>query len=356
MKEVKKLLKDGKKQVLPSNDLKLNLYSELGIYQNEPELALQTTGGNSLSFGGNVKKITAIVVVAFAIIISLAVWLFAIVKNGSTPLSLSYITLDINPAVEIVLNENDEVTEVIGVNKEGAVLVYGETFTGNKEEVVSKIIELFNRCGYFKTNNDVRLYADTTAEKESEYYGTLTKAINTKLSQLGVTCSLNTAQGSLEKAKSYGVSAAKYELAESVSKITGESVKKLVKLSYDELYKREHNYNKSEIDSAVNGIQESNEYSTLKRQMRDYEDMEDALEDIERVLKRGGDTLQMIKDYNARFYLYIDFLIDESLTGTALRQELEKLEDLADDKEDEVEDEFDRIKKHYLGVDDDDDD
>ena len=61
-------------------------------------------------------------------------------------------SIDINPSIDLMLDENDEVVWVLAKNKHAEVLLSGENFEGQHVKVVAdKIIKLAARAGYFST-------------------------------------------------------------------------------------------------------------------------------------------------------------------------------------------------------------
>lgn len=69
----------------------------------------------------------------------------------------TYVSLDINPSIELTLDANDKVVSVRGANEDGQVLLYGEaSLEGLSVEVaVAKITELAVECGYLDDDNKV---------------------------------------------------------------------------------------------------------------------------------------------------------------------------------------------------------
>ncbi|MGN1053499.1 MAG: hypothetical protein ACI4SH_08950 [Candidatus Scatosoma sp.] len=75
----------------------------------------------------------------------------------------AYMTVDINPSVEFLL-ENDKAVSVKAGNADGATLISGETFIGlTSEECVKKMVKLAEDTGYLNENNadvDISVAAD----------------------------------------------------------------------------------------------------------------------------------------------------------------------------------------------------
>lgn len=61
----------------------------------------------------------------------------------------SYVTVEINPSVEIVLDGNDEVITINGLNDDGKMLISEEDYEGKDiDDIIEKIIEEAQACGY----------------------------------------------------------------------------------------------------------------------------------------------------------------------------------------------------------------
>lgn len=71
--------------------------------------------------------------------------------------AVSYVSMDINPSVELTLDKNNKVVSVYGANEDGQVLLYGEaSLVGmDVEAAVDKITALAIEFGYIDENNKV---------------------------------------------------------------------------------------------------------------------------------------------------------------------------------------------------------
>lgn len=71
--------------------------------------------------------------------------------------AVSYVSMDINPSVELTLDKNNKVVSVYGANEDGQVLLYGEaSLVGmDVEAAVDKITALAIDLGYIDENNKV---------------------------------------------------------------------------------------------------------------------------------------------------------------------------------------------------------
>ncbi len=76
---------------------------------------------------------------------------------GKPTITKGYFLIDVNPSVEIGYDENGLVSEVLGLNTDGKVLVYGMEEKMLGESYETAIEELFNRCvslGYFSATSE----------------------------------------------------------------------------------------------------------------------------------------------------------------------------------------------------------
>lgn len=101
------------------------------------------------------KKITAVgaLLCAGAMTFSLA----ACNAGNKEAEAASFVTLDINPSIELTLDKNDKVLSVYGGNEDGQVLLFGEEdIVGiDVERAVEKITSLAVQYGYLDENNKV---------------------------------------------------------------------------------------------------------------------------------------------------------------------------------------------------------
>lgn len=69
--------------------------------------------------------------------------------------AVSYVGIDVNPSVSLVLDKNDTVLSVLaGPTRTRQVLLYGENLVGmSADEAAKKIAELSVELGYLNENN-----------------------------------------------------------------------------------------------------------------------------------------------------------------------------------------------------------
>ena len=113
------------------------------------------------------QKIIA-TVLALILVLSLSFSLTACKKTDDTPTE-AYVSLDINPAIELIVDKDNKVVSVRGENEDGQVLLYQEAgIEGVELEVaIGKIIDLAVEYGYLSEDNKV---VDTLVSSGNDKY------------------------------------------------------------------------------------------------------------------------------------------------------------------------------------------
>lgn len=101
------------------------------------------------------KKITAVSAILCAGVMTVS--LAACNPGGKEAEAASFVSLDINPSIELTLDKNDKVLSVYGGNEDGLVLLYNEeSLVGaDVETAIEKITSLAVEYGYLDENNKV---------------------------------------------------------------------------------------------------------------------------------------------------------------------------------------------------------
>lgn len=135
------------------------------------------------------KKKLPVAICILALISVLSVALVACNPDDGKPKdAVSYVSIDINPAIELTLDEDNKVVSVYGANEDGQVLLYGEDgIVGvNVESAVEKITSLAVEFGYIGEDNKV-IQTSVTAKNSDE----LLSKINTKISATAAGLNIN---------------------------------------------------------------------------------------------------------------------------------------------------------------------
>lgn len=93
------------------------------------------------------RNIFAFTSVAMAIVIAGAIGVNAIEPKVSAPKAL--IKVDVNPSVEMTVDQNNKVVSITGKNDDGIMLLHNEKLTGkNLDDVLNVIIDLESEAGF----------------------------------------------------------------------------------------------------------------------------------------------------------------------------------------------------------------
>lgn len=100
------------------------------------------------------KKFLAVVLSA---VMAGSMCAFAACNGGDKAEKQAYVSLDINPAIELIVDKNNNVVSVRGENEDGQVLLYQETeIKGEKiDKAIKKITDLAIKYGYLDESNKV---------------------------------------------------------------------------------------------------------------------------------------------------------------------------------------------------------
>lgn len=85
--------------------------------------------------------------------------------------ALAYVTLEVNPSIELIVDEDQIVLSINGLNDDGKVLLINEEFVGKKlDEVVARISELLEELGYVakEKHQTMQMHVVTESEKLRE--------------------------------------------------------------------------------------------------------------------------------------------------------------------------------------------
>lgn len=122
------------------------------------------------------KKINFLILLLFVTLFPI---LFGCGKGANYTVPNAFITIDINPSIEIITGKDGLVEEVSALNEDAEILLVGTDFTGKSvEEVSEAIVELANELGYIDSEQDNALIITAEAENADE-----TEELETKLEQ-----------------------------------------------------------------------------------------------------------------------------------------------------------------------------
>ncbi len=135
------------------------------------------------------------IIIASALLACLLLVGFAGCSDKNERKSDSFVRLDINPSIELVVDADNKIVSVYGANTDGTVLLYGETdklIGKDFEEAITQITDMAVELGYLSEDNKVVQYSVTSPDGE-EVEKLLSASIDTKVTatakNLGLTVS-----------------------------------------------------------------------------------------------------------------------------------------------------------------------
>lgn len=136
------------------------------------------------------KKLIAIITLCLSLILAMP-FFYGCGGNGNQAVATSFVSLDINPSIELTLDNNNKVVSVRGTNEDGQVLLYGEAnFVGKDvETVIQEITDLAIEHGYISQDNKV-VNTSVSAESNQKAQDILNK-INAKITATAKSASIN---------------------------------------------------------------------------------------------------------------------------------------------------------------------
>ena len=292
--DIKKRLREQAKTVLPT--AKENRSIKAQLRQSVPTRS-KDTYAKKINYSRTAWACVA-ACVCIALIGGFGFWLLSS-SGQKAPVALStntYVCIDINPSVAITLDERGSVVAVKPHNKDGAILIYGESLVGmSLEEACDRIIMLSWELGYLQSGGDVNLtIAGDDKDKERALGQDLIGKIGAYLQTNSIDANVvDTADETIRGlAQKYGVSQGKMALVQKVCQVSGMSVKKAVKLSLDDLndiledLEEEGIFEaESQLDQYKQQLQNDQDYLNLQDRLATYQRLVD---DIEKIMERGG--------------------------------------------------------------------
>ena len=180
-------------------------------------------------FNSYTKRISTFVAAAAVLVLFLTQYPFLQTNNL---VIAAYVGVDINPSLEVGVNENLKVVEVIPINEDGKIIVdqINDDFRNKSlAEFIDDTIELAKADGYLAENKDV-LLTTTTINKEAQVkIEEKVTVIKKDIEKSGVeVTTLKGDENTRKEAKDIGVSTGKYLIyKESKENLTIEETKEL---------------------------------------------------------------------------------------------------------------------------------
>lgn len=149
-------------------------------------------------------------ILSFVVMVTGCAFLFGACNGNKTSTAETYVAMDINPSIELVLDGDEKVIAVRALNKDAEILLYGaEGIVGAKiEDASEKISELAVRYGYISEDNSKIgiTVSGSTTDAEGKILSKIDAGFEASLGKIGLRFELSTdggfmLNGKLEKLK-----------------------------------------------------------------------------------------------------------------------------------------------------------
>ena len=186
------------------------------------------------------KRVIALLCCLLLLVTSLTIVGCSKKPEEETSVATSYVTMDINPSIELVVDQNNKVISVSAANEDGDVMLYGETgIVGvDVSDASNKILDLAVEYGFLTESNSgvsVSVVSDKS-ENEETISNKISASIETKSAAVSFDISFTTDD-------SFSIKRQLNEFVEEYPELTGGQLKLILKaqacdpsLKFDDAY------------------------------------------------------------------------------------------------------------------------
>lgn len=166
------------------------------------------------------RPVFAVAVIVVCVAVALLMTYIFYNPQEIIEISDSYVSVDINPSIELTADKNDIVKAIRPMNADAAVLIFGEDFSGmNIEDACEKIIALAVDTGYIDADgeNAIKIVGiNDNQQHETALSNKIAQKVQAYLSQNSISANIsatgNPSKEVREEAKQHGVTVGKMEL------------------------------------------------------------------------------------------------------------------------------------------------
>lgn len=263
------------------------------------------------------RNLFALCGASLAAVVIIGVAGFALLNNNKAPQvkPKALVSVDVNPSIELVVDEDNKVISVTGKNDDGIMILYGEVVIGKTlDEALELIISLENEAGFLlsgevgvnKNNIQISVNGDT-----QEIYNTIKTSVTNKINSI---CDELNITPSIEEANKY----ANEKLNQLVLDIDPLLEEKISSMTMEEKLNIISNYQKETAEIYSSQLQDF--YVNVKNTEISFVEKEE----IQEVLNGVESTYQQIV---ATYKGFVQNLSDQKTVIEELRYELLVKED-----------------------------
>lgn len=194
----KKLKTDMRKKMLdtnPSDELYERVKKELNMKEKQKQYLVNKT----------YKRWVPILATSFCILLAIVIGVIAL--NNKKVNAKEYnaiVQVDMNPSIQMVVDEENKVLSITGLNDEGKMIIYGEAIVGkNLDEALEIIVKIETDLGYLVEGSDDNKVTLTISANTEEITNKIEEfsrnTLNKVLEETGVIATIETAKGYAEE-------------------------------------------------------------------------------------------------------------------------------------------------------------
>lgn len=146
----------------------------------------------------NFKKWISVFTTSLCVLL-VAIIAIVIVNGRNVKTYNSIVQLDVNPSIQLVVDQDNKVLSVTGLNDEGKMVIQGEIIIGkNYEEALELIINLETQMGYLSEGSNNKVTITVSAENDELVKKIQDKAeeyVNETLENLGIVATIEKVKG-----------------------------------------------------------------------------------------------------------------------------------------------------------------
>ena len=328
------------------------------------------------------RRNAAIIAIAAVLIIAIIAITVGVVLGApgvQTPAGITYISISINPAVSMQVDENNKVTAVTALNADAQVLLLGMNLVGmDYNDACLAVVGEADKEQYLADGRDVNVNAvNDNAQREDEVRISVENTLNGYMSQHGYSNKVFVnyyTSAAIDVAGRYNISAGKAQLILDAEAISNMTVEELYNMDYTQLLMlvmgsaadASDEFQK-ELDRRLEELEEEFE--------RKSEELEEKVEEIEELFEDDDDFEHMTAAQRARIKQTLLSIANDPDVGKyfaeiipadgdqldILMQDMpsyakkiadfaDNLEEVLDDLEDDFEDRLEQIKDEYKRI------
>lgn len=130
------------------------------------------------------------VLVALCVVLCVAALAIYFVACNDTKKAQAYVTLEVNPSIELIVDESGAVLSINGLNDDGKVLIQNEEWVGKKlDKVIAEISAALEELGYVTAEKAQTMRMNIISENE-KLKETVKSTIENGVSELKTRCNM----------------------------------------------------------------------------------------------------------------------------------------------------------------------